>query len=108
MTSGRRLFPTLSGVYGTLRLRDGVLEFLPEGSPAALWQVAVSAVTITQRGYFASSDLSLNAPDTGELGVTVSRERISRFLGSETKERRQRLHADEFLAALVLSGATLA
>ena len=87
MTAGRRLFPTLTGVYGVLRLHDGALEFVPEGSPAALWRVPASTVTVTQRGYFASSDLSLNSPETGELGVTVSRDRISRFLGSETRER---------------------
>jgi hypothetical protein len=69
--------------------------------------VPATTVTVTQRGYFAASDLSLNSPDTGELGVTVSRDRISRFLGSETRERRQRLYADELLGALVLSGATL-
>jgi len=107
VTAGRRLFPTLTGVYGVLRLHDGALEFVPEGSPAALWRVPASTVTVTQRGYFAASDLSLNSPETGELGVTVSRDRISRFLGSETRERRQRLYADEFLGALVLSGATL-
>ena len=57
-------------------------------------------MTVTQRGYFAASDLGLNSPETGELGVTVSRDRIGRFLGSETRERRQRLYADEFPAPL--------
>ena len=107
VTAGRRVFPTLSGVYGTIRVADGVVEFVPDGSPVALWQVPATSVTVTQRGYFASSDLSLNTPATGEVAVTVSRERIRRVLGSEGRERRQRLYADEFLGALVLSGATL-
>ena len=39
--------------------------------------------------------------------MTVSRESITRLLGNEGKERRQRIYADEFIAALSLSGATI-
>lgn len=107
VTAGRRLFPTLTGVYGALRLGDGILEFVPEDSPVALWRVPAAAVTVSKRGYFSSADVCLQSPQLGELGVTVSRESITRLLGNEGKERRQRIYADEFIAALSLSGATI-
>ena len=64
-------------------------------------------MTVSKRGYFSSADVCLQSPQLGELGVTVSRENITRLLGNEGKERRQRIYADEFIAALSLSGATI-
>jgi hypothetical protein len=80
---------------------------VPEGTPHVLWSVPTSQVGATLLGFFASSDVELDSPTTGPLHVTVSRERISRLWASEARERRQRQYAEEFLAALALSGATV-
>ena len=99
--------PTLTGVHGALTLADGRLAFTPEGTPHVLWSVPATEVAATLLGFFASSDLELESAATGTLRVTVSRERISRLWASEARERRQRQYAEEFLAALALSGATV-
>ena len=61
----------------------------------------------TLLGFFASSDVELESAVTGTVHLTLSRERISRLWASEARERRQRQYAEEFLAALALSGATV-
>ena len=107
VTSGRGRFPSLTGVHGTLALGEGRLSFTSEGAPHALWSVSAAEVRAALQGYFASSDLVLESATTGVLHVTVSRERISRLWASEDRERRQRQYAEEFLAALALSGGTV-
>jgi hypothetical protein len=107
VTSGRRPFPSLTGVHGTLSLDGGRLAFTVEGAPHPLWAVPAGGIAAVLLGFFASSDLTLDSEGTGLLHVTVSRERISRLWASETRQRRQRQHAEEFLAALALSGATV-
>ncbi|TQJ50745.1 hypothetical protein [Phycicoccus sp. SLBN-51] len=86
---------------------DGRLSFVPEGTPHVLWSVPAADLSATLLGFFASSDVELESPATGTVHVTVSRERISRLWASEARERRQRQYAEEFLAALALSGATV-
>jgi hypothetical protein len=76
-------------------------------APHPLWSVPAPVVSASMQGFFASSDLVLESPDTGTLHVTVSRERIARLWAGESRERRQRQYAEEFLAALALSGATV-
>jgi hypothetical protein len=107
VTSGRGRFPTLTGAHGTLSLEGGRLSFAVEQTPHPLWSVRAQAVSASMLGFFASSDLVLESPETGTVHVTVSRERISRLWASESRERRQRQYAEEFLAALALSGATV-
>ena len=107
VTSGRRPFPSLTGVHGTLSLVGGRLSFTVEGAPHPLWSVPAASLTVALRGYFHSSDLTLESAQTGRVDVTVSRERISRLWASEAREKRQRQYAEEFLAALALSGATV-
>jgi hypothetical protein len=64
-------------------------------------------VGATRQGFFSSSDLTLESEATGAVRVTVSRERINRLWANEGKRRRERQCAEDFLAALVLSGGTL-
>jgi hypothetical protein len=80
---------------------------VPEGTPHVLWSAPTRDVSATLLGFFASSDVELESPATGTVHVTVSRERISRLWPGEARERRQRQYAEEFLAALALSGATV-
>lgn len=107
MVSGNLRFPTLTGVHGTLALDSGRLTFTVEGTPHPLWSVRAADVSASLLGFFASSDLELASPETGTVHVTVSRERISRLWAGEARGRRQRQYAEEFLAALALSGATV-
>jgi hypothetical protein len=107
VTSGHGRFPSLTGVHGTLSLDGGRLAFTVEGAPHPLWSVPADSLTVALQGYFASSDLTLESAQTGRVAVTVSRERISRLWASEAREKRQRQYAEEFLAALALSGATV-
>jgi len=107
VVSGTLRFPTLSGVHGTLALDSGRLAFTVEGAPHPLWSVRTTDVSASLLPFFASSDVELASPDTGTVHVTVSRERISRLWAGQARERRQRQHAEEFLAALALSGGTV-
>ncbi len=94
-------------MHGSLALDAGRLAFTVEGAPHPLWSVHTADVSASMLGFFASSDVELSTPETGRVHVTVSRERISRLWAGEARERRQRQYAEEFLAALALSGATV-
>ncbi len=96
----------LSG-FGRLRLTEGVLMFVPDGSAAAVCQVPAREIRAGLHPALARAQLWLIEPAVGQLDVSVSRKHLNRLAENDLKRLRENRYADEFRYALHGAGATI-
>ena len=93
--------------FGTLTLANGTLSYQPEDDSTSGWSHPVASFGVWSNAAIANSDLTLDSAETGQLGLTVSHERINRFSRNTFKTFRERDTSGEFARAMQAAGATL-
>ena len=95
------------GGYGTLRLRDGLLSFTPEGQVQSAWSFAAREFAAGRNTRFLASRVWLGHHALGYLNAQVSVEHLNRFSRNDFKSGREVVYADAFLAELAAAGASV-
>lgn len=97
------------GTFGLVSIADGVLTFTMEETAGPQWRYPVREIRARHRGviHFGRAATTLWLPDGREIGLTVSRDRINRWVNNDFKSLRHVREAHTFLAILGANGARI-
>lgn len=86
--------------FGTLRVQDGSLTFIPDGAVQPLWSYPVNTLQAGRNPHPMPSLVWLHHHELGTVQVEVSVEHLNRISRNDLKKGRERIYADAFLAQL--------